>query len=129
MFLSEFRFSDAMADSLRQFFSVKDVLPENIVKKLFIDDCGMKDHQFAAILQGLISQKNKLKTIVYSSNDLGSKSIEALNELVPSLRELQINNVAKMNSMSRIHGLLNNFLEKGIQLQKLKLSNVIINDD
>ena len=39
-----------MANAMKSFLSVENILPENLVKKLFIDDCGLKDHQFAAIL-------------------------------------------------------------------------------
>ena len=71
MLLTEFRISDSMATAFQQFLKLQQNCPEHIVKKLFIDDCGMRDHQFASILEGVFEQNNKIKTLVYSSNDLG----------------------------------------------------------
>ena len=66
--------------------------PELLVHKLIIDDCGMKDSQFATILRGIKEQGSSIYTISYSNNELGPESIKELNELAPHLQELQLVN-------------------------------------
>ena len=56
LFLSEFRISDNMAEALKSYLIFTKNDPSRIVKKLYIDDCGMRDHQFAEILKGIVAQ-------------------------------------------------------------------------
>jgi len=55
-----------------------DLRPDQIyVKNLIIDDCGMKDADFAALLRS-ISIQGKLKSITYANNEFREESVEAL---------------------------------------------------
>ena len=51
--LTEFRISDAQALALSNYLDQTQDMSSNLVKALHIDDCGMTDHQFSLILQGL----------------------------------------------------------------------------
>ena len=53
LFLSEVRISDNMAQALKSYLEVTKNDPLRIARKLYIDDCGMRDHQFATILEGI----------------------------------------------------------------------------
>ena len=88
MFLSQFRTSDVMAEALKDFLITQKGNPTYIVKKIFIDDCQMKDHHFSTILEGIVAQGEHLQTLVYSSNELGPHSMTQIKHLVPFLREL-----------------------------------------
>ena len=50
LFLSEFKITDTQASALKHFLINMKSHPKRFVKKLFIDDCGMTDSQFAQIL-------------------------------------------------------------------------------
>jgi len=43
LFLSEFGISDCMAEALKAFLQAAKDSPKRQVKRLFIDDCGMRD--------------------------------------------------------------------------------------
>lgn len=51
------------------------------VRHLILDDCGMVDNDFAVLLAAL-SIQGKLKSITYRNNQLGRKSLIALNEII-----------------------------------------------
>ena len=53
------------------------------VRHLVIDDCGMKDEDFAVLL-GAISMQGKLRTLTYNRNEFGRKSLLALSEILGS---------------------------------------------
>jgi hypothetical protein len=57
LFLSEFRISDNMALALKSYLEFTKLDPARHIRKLYIDDCGMRDHQFAIILDGISQQK------------------------------------------------------------------------
>lgn len=61
LFLTECRVSETMSKALAEYLRATQSDPQKITKCLFIDDCGMKDGQFAQILQGLESQGGKVK--------------------------------------------------------------------
>ena len=94
LFLSEFRISDNMAEALKSYLIFTKNDPSRIVKKLYIDDCGMRDHQFAEILKG-ISAQGKIKQLIYSNNEFGPESTERIIQLMPHLREFQLANLTK----------------------------------
>lgn len=58
---------------------------------------------------------------------MGKESAEVLGKLVPHLRELQLNNIAC--GKIPFGRLLDSCLAGGVQLMKLKLSNVDLNDN
>lgn len=69
------------------------------MKSLVIDSCFLADESFAMILEGIRLQtpprarRLYLKQIVYSNNKMGPKALGALEKIIPSLVEFQINNV------------------------------------
>ena len=46
-----------------------------------IDDCGMKDEDFAVLLSA-ISMQNQLRSVVYQNNEFGKYSCVALSEIL-----------------------------------------------
>ena len=58
---------------------------------------------------------------------MGPKSVEIITNLVPLLRELQINNV--LCGQTQYNKILTSINTTGIQLMKLKLSNVNLNEN
>jgi hypothetical protein len=56
--------------------------PDQIhIKNLTIDDCGMKDADFATLMDALISQ-GKLKSITYINNEFAEQSVKALSRIL-----------------------------------------------
>jgi len=56
--------------------------PDQIhIKNLTIDDCGMKDADFAALLDVLMRQ-GKLKSITYINNEFSEQSVDALSRIL-----------------------------------------------
>jgi len=51
------------------------------IYKLILDDCAMKDADFAAILRA-ISKQNVIKSIEYANNEFGKESLAALTEIL-----------------------------------------------
>ena len=96
------------------------------VKRLFIEDCGMKDTQFANILNGVDQQGPHIKSIIYSNNIMGEESASALAHLVPKLKEIQLNNAGCLHS--HVQTILESCLTNGRQLMKLKLSQINLGD-
>ena len=56
LFLNELRFNDEMSLALSQYLKAIKDSPEKRVKCLSIDNCSMKDAQFAQILEGIAAQ-------------------------------------------------------------------------
>lgn len=54
--------------------------------------------------------------------------MEVLDRLIPHLREINFNNITRSYGKPMYNKLLESCLERGVQLQKLKLSNVNLND-
>ena len=97
MFLTQIYISDSAAHCLQKHLTPlpRDDDQTKLVNSLFIDDCGMRDSQFQKILKGIEAQGSELKTLVYSSNELGNGSVEVLLNLIPSIHELVFNNLTK----------------------------------
>ena len=56
--------------------------PDQIhIKNLTIDDCGMKDADFATLMDALVSQ-GKLKSITYINNEFAEQSVKALSRIL-----------------------------------------------
>ena len=56
--------------------------PDQIyIKHLTIDDCGMKDADFAALLNSLVNQ-GKLKQVTYINNEFSEQSLRALSRIL-----------------------------------------------
>ena len=62
------------------------------IKEINLDDNGLKDASFAAILSSLRTQPH-LRRISYVNNEIGSKSVEELEKLISSAHEGQVNDV------------------------------------
>ena len=77
-----------MSKNLEEYLEAVQDDPNRQVQKLFIDDCGMRDEEFANILNGIDSQGSIIKTIVYGNNEMGSLSVKALHKIIPHIREL-----------------------------------------
>ncbi len=65
--------------------------------EIHLDDNGLKDESFAAILSG-VENKGNLKVINYSNNGIGPLSVEALRKILArrqpdQVTELRISNV------------------------------------
>lgn len=129
LFLTECRVSATMAQALGEYLNATKYHPQKITKQLFIDDCGMTDGSFAQILQGLENQGTKIKQIVYSNNDMSYKSVDVLLRLIPHLRELNFNNITRSYGKPMFNQIVERCLTSGVQLQRLKLSNVNLNDN
>ena len=129
LFLSELRFTDEMAQALSDYLvAVKDY-PSKITKSFYVDNCNMKDGQLAQILKGFVAQGNHLQTLAYSSGELGNEAADVLLKLIPNLRDLHLNNLTRCNSKFVFHKILDQINDKGIHFQKLKLSNINLNDN
>ena len=115
LFLSEFRISDNMAEALKSYLEFTKGNPAREVKKLYIDDCGMRDHQFAEILRG-IAKQGTIKQLIYSNNEFGPESTEMIIQLMPKLREFQLSNLTKGGNKLVIGPILKSVLNDGIQL-------------
>lgn len=116
-----------MVKALKTFLEATAEDPKWQVKRLCIDGCGMQDQQLAHILEGIDAQGAEIKTFANSNNEMGSKSMDVLVGLVGRLRELQLNNI--LCGQSQYRRLLDSALLNGVQLMKLKLSNVNLNDN
>ena len=53
----------------------------------------MKDKQFSNILMGIKEQGNNLGSIVYSNNDIGHESLALLADIVPNLKQFNLNKI------------------------------------
>lgn len=129
LLLVECRISDAISLAMAEYLRVTKSIPEKHIKQLIIDDCGMSDQQYAHILEGIHSQGNHIKQLVYSNNDLSYKSMEVLDLLIPCLREINFNNLTRGYGKPMYNKLIESCHQRGVQLQKLKLSNVNLNDN
>ena len=102
------------------------------MKSLVIDSCFLADESFALILEGIRLQtppsagRLYLKQIVYVNNKMGPKALGVLEKIIPSLAVFQINNVKMPTSSTKA---LIAQLGTGKRLQKLRLSNINLNDD
>lgn len=56
LFLVQINFNDQMATAFKEYFVDTMTIPDKLISKLVIDDCGMKDKHFASILQGILAQ-------------------------------------------------------------------------
>jgi len=67
-----------------------------------LENCHITDQSFALILEGILEQqgmgeeqerdksksKGPLRTLIYTNNELGPKSLAPLELLIPNLRDL-----------------------------------------
>jgi hypothetical protein len=63
-----------------------------------VDSCYMSDTAFSIFLEGILSQQDEdgmplLHTLIFTNGQLGQNSADLITELLPSIRELQINNI------------------------------------
>lgn len=126
-----------------------------LIKTLVIDDCGMSDEVFAQILMGLDSQPH-IRSIHYvNNNELGPESTEVLKKICARsqgnpLLELNLSNIKVLQAAQNpdlktpaqrmafrreypeeMFGVLVQItqeLEPLMKLQRLKLSNLDLND-
>ena len=94
LFMVEQRFGEVQIDALRDFMvqsaqpkhkygtnEIETVLTENILKTITIDNCALKDSDFAKILEGLIAQQ-EVECINYLNNGIGKDSVEKLAHIL-----------------------------------------------
>ena len=107
LFLCEQHISDEQAVILKEYLIQIKNIPSKQVKSLVIDSCSLADESFAMILEGIRLQtpprarRLLLKQLVYSNNKIGPKAQAALEKIIPSLVEFQINNVKIAQSQTR----------------------------
>lgn len=89
----------------------------------------MSNFQFAMILEGVKSQGNFINTIVYSSGDFGQDSCDVLLSLIPYLNDLSLTNIKRGQHKLLFQQILDACLNHGHLLQKIKLSNLNLNDN
>lgn len=56
-------------------------IDENLVERLFIENCGLDDQRLAEILEGIKNQLN-LKSITLKKTDIGMKSLVMMNNIL-----------------------------------------------
>jgi hypothetical protein len=66
MFIIDKKITDIQAKSLNQFLQTTKSNPSMIIRHLTLINCSVSDENLAVILEGIISQGNKLATFVYS---------------------------------------------------------------
>jgi len=82
-----------MSQALSQYFKDSKNESSKIIESIFIDECGMKDKQFSNILMGVKEQGNNLSSIVYSNNDIGHESLALLADIIPYLKQFNLNKI------------------------------------
>ena len=100
------------------------------IKEINLDDNGLKDASFAAILSSLRTQPH-LRRISYVNNEIGIKSIEELEKLISSAHEGQVNDVRITRVKTSKHDL--NMLLRALsqcsnKLVRLRLSHLEIDE-
>ena len=86
LFLSEHIVNRTEADALKAYLDQTGYTANRRVQKLIIDQCGVSDQSFSAILEGLCNQSGAdpisgriktqwLQSITYSNNELGIESL------------------------------------------------------
>ena len=131
LFLLQINFTDQMATALRDYLIDTVTVQEKWISKLVIDDCGMKDKQFASILEGILAQQkhNSLTSVVYSNGEYGEKSHAVLMKMLANISELQIEKVTRGDSRQIYQELLSEILQNSIIIQKIKFTNINLHDD
>ena len=148
LFLSQALVSNQQGESMRQYLNDIKNVPGKKVYRLVIDQCSMTDDVFANILDGIISQCisdrdtgiiriQYLRSIVYSNNSIGYKSMLRLKQLIPSLCDLILNNIhflgdrdqhgRDFSSKDIFYEILQSIGTKSSKLMKLKLTNMSLN--
>lgn len=99
------------------------------VNRIYFDNCGIKDEDFAAILSG-VSNHDDFKSIVYTRNGFDQKSLMAMKPLFKKkipyhLSELRI---ADCKMSSKIYASLVSTIYQGCQLVKLALVQAKLSD-
>lgn len=97
LFLSELNVTKEMAKALSQYLMSMKNNPSAQIRALNINDCKLRDEQFAQILESLVEQGNHLQTIVYSVGELSNWSLKPLQQLIPSLHNLHISKLTNSN--------------------------------
>ena len=90
----------------------------------------MKDGTFAHILGGLINRTLSLKSLTYTNNQLGEKSLYQVRKLMPRLNTISLNNIQTRvtHNSAIVSGVIDSILDSGELVQNIKLSNLQINE-
>ena len=94
LYITQHNISDVMAENIKSYLDATKENPKKQVYKLIIDSCSIQDNQLAKILEGINLQGSYIKTFVNANNVLGHLSIKELHNMLPHLRELQVNNIS-----------------------------------
>jgi hypothetical protein len=103
-----------MSQALCQYFKDSKNDSSKIIESIFIDECGMKDKQFSNILMGIKEQGNNLSSLVYSNCDVGHESLALLAEIVPNLKQFNLNKILNGFDKFKFSKILDSSLENGI---------------
>lgn len=129
------------AKALRDYFRTIKDRPEKQVSEVIIDSCGMKDHVFEQVLDGVVGQAKQagkgsgtrpvyqLAALIYQSNCIGMNSAGKVVKLLQDLVELKLSNLTASASAAISIGavleeLLSHLTYLGRYLRKLTLSRL-----
>ena len=127
--LIELHLNENQCNILKEFMiKTKNVVSQQI-ETLIVDNCYISDRNFAIILQGIKEQKGILRKIIFTGNKLGRLGVQALYPIMSNIKELYINNLSSSINRNISRDLINTIIEKGNSLQRIRLSNVNLDDD
>lgn len=75
-----------------------------------------------------MAQGQYLQTIVYSVGELSALSLQALQKLMPNLRDLHITKLTNGNIKPLINQILESIRKEGQHVQRIKMSNINLGD-
>jgi len=85
--------SQTYAESIHQFLVETADVPEFRVHQLVIESCTFADETLKIILEGVLKQGPFVESIIINNSEFGKDSVNMICKLLPSLRELRINNI------------------------------------
>lgn len=152
-FFMDAKMMESLEKYIKQGFSMGKTPKDRMVQHLIVDGCNYRDAEFAAIL-GAVTNHKQLKSISYSNNGFGEKSLAALEHALAhcaeldtiSLSDLKIENIyrsgtdeeGKKQSIENkpiedrgfiLEQLLRTLTELGSNIKKVKLCNLDLNNE
>ena len=117
--------SEGMASALGLLLSDEQIRTQINITEVNLDDNGLKDHSFAAILEALEFHMG-IKKFNYSNNELGEKSLPLITKIIKRPREnhieeLRINGIKSLPLVQRD---LLKAIKNAPAIKKLRLSNL-----
>ena len=117
--------SEGMASALGLLLSDEQIRTQINITEVNLDDNGLKDHSFAAILEALEFHMG-IKKFNYSNNELGEQSLPLITKIIKRPREnhieeLRINGIKSLPLVQRD---LLKAIKNAPAIKKLRLSNL-----